>query len=319
MKKIGVSAGSACVLGLKHIASDVAPTTAYLIVGDKCQKDCAFCSKARTATSRADNLSRITWPEFEAEDVLPRVVDAYEKGQIFRTCFQATTSAGYLDELVGLVQQVGDKMPICVSVIPRDMSDIKRLIDAGAARVGLSLDAACERVYHEIKGGSWDKTLEMLRQAVGLYPGRITTHLIAGLGETEQEFAAAVQMLTDMGVKVAVFAFTPVRGTKMEKNSPPPIESYRRLQTAYYLIVHNLSRAGRFTFDAAGSITGFGIPANEISSQLSDGEAFRTSGCEGCNRPYYNERPGMVMYNYPRPLTPAEAQQALDEALHGVD
>jgi len=46
---------------------------------------------------------------------------------------------------------------------------------------------------------------------------------------------------------------------------------------------------------------------------LSSGEAFRTSGCKGCNRPFYNERPSGPMYNYPRPLTPDEAAEALGQ------
>ena len=46
---------------------------------------------------------------------------------------------------------------------------------------------------------------------------------------------------------------------------------------------------------------------------------FETSGCPGCNRPYYNERPGGMLYNYPRPLTAAEAAREIEflfAALH---
>ena len=32
-------------------------------------------------------------------------------------------------------------------------------------------------------------------------------------------------------------------------------------------------------------------------------EFFNTYGCEGCNRPFYNERPSGPIYNYPE--TPA--------------
>jgi len=42
---------------------------------------------------------------------------------------------------------------------------------------------------------------------------------------------------------------------------------------------------------------------------LGTGEAFRTSGCPGCNRPYYNERPSGPFYNYPRGLTEEEARR----------
>jgi biotin synthase len=50
---------------------------------------------------------------------------------------------------------------------------------------------------------------------------------------------------------------------------------------------------------------------------LKDGEAFRTTGCPGCNRPFYNERPSGPFYNYPRPLKQNEIEQELK--LIGVD
>jgi len=40
------------------------------------------------------------------------------------------------------------------------------------------------------------------------------------------------------------------------------------------------------------------------------GEPFQTSGCTGCNRPYYNETPGEELYNYPKPLTTEETKAA---------
>ncbi|MCL5257247.1 MAG: radical SAM protein, partial [Chloroflexi bacterium] len=179
--------------------------------------------------------------------------------------------------------------------------------------VGMSLDAACDGVYREIKGGSWDKAINLLRDAVQEFPGRITTHLIVGLGETEREMVETLQLMADWGVTVGLFAFTPVRGTRMQKNTPPPIEVYRRVQVAHYLIRKRLSHVRWFTFDQKQRITGFGFKPRHLHSVLADGEAFRTSGCEGCNRPYYNERPGSVMYNYPRPLTPEEVLLAITQ------
>jgi biotin synthase len=47
--------------------------------------------------------------------------------------------------------------------------------------------------------------------------------------------------------------------------------------------------------------------------RVTTGEPFQTSGCPNCNRPFYNEQPGGPMYNYPRPLSSAEAEQAIRE------
>jgi biotin synthase len=63
-----------------------------------------------------------------------------------------------------------------------------------------------------------------------------------------------------------------------------------------------------------GVLTGINIPAHELKNRLVDGIAFETSGCPDCNRPYYNERPGGIMYNYPRRLTRTEVEQAIAES-----
>jgi hypothetical protein len=92
--------------------------------------------------------------------------------------------------------------------------------------------------------------------------------------------------------------------------------------------VGGLARAEEFVFPSRSVLTGsrrdkdspeghileFGLEEHELSDALKDGQALQTSGCPGCNRPYYNEQPGGPLYNYPRPLTPIEIQQAMREA-----
>jgi biotin synthase-related radical SAM superfamily protein len=110
---------------------------------------------------------------------------------------------------------------------------------------------------------------------------------------------------------VGLFAFTPVRGTAMQDIPPPPLDVYRRTQVARYLICGHLARAADFIFSSEGRLISFNLlPLRE---HLADGRAFRTSGCPDCNRPFYNERPGGVMYNYPRLLTPTEVERAIAE------
>jgi biotin synthase len=61
------------------------------------------------------------------------------------------------------------------------------------------------------------------------------------------------------------------------------------------------------TFDSTGRLVALG------NRGLLKGEAFETSGCADCNRPYYNEQPGGPLYNYPRPLTSEETERAIEE------
>ena len=127
----------------------------------------------------------------------------------------------------------------------------------------------------------------------------MTTHLIVGLGETEEEFVKTLQRCVDMGVYPALFAFTPIPGTLLSDNPPPPLASYRKLQLAHYLITKGMSRYEDMTF-RNNRLVDFGISNEQLKAVIWRGEPFMTSGCPGCNRPYYNERPGGPLYNFPR-------------------
>lgn len=299
------------MLGLRPMVLDAAPTTAYLMVGERCRRNCAFCAQARESRAPVEALSRVTWPAFDAQDVAPAVARAYEGGRVVRACFQVTAGDGALGVAAGAVEALAAEaaVPICVSAVPGDLDAVGGLLDRGAERVTMALDAVTPALYRRIKGGSWERAWGLLMAAAARFPGRSGTHLIAGLGETEAEMAAMMQQLADAGVTIGLFAFTPVPGTAMAGVAPPPLSGYRRVQAARWLIVRGLVRADRFAFDGGGRLTSYGLDEAEVRAALAGGDAFRTAGCPGCNRPYYNERPGGTMYNYPRPLTPDEAER----------
>ena len=130
---------------------------------------------------------------------------------------------------------------------------------AGVDRLGIALDAATEALFNKVKGkdaGSsygWENQFSLLNEAVAVFgEGNVSTHLIVGLGETEKEVAQIIQKCVDMSVLPALFAFTPIRGTRLENNSPPPVDSYRRVQLARFLIVNGLARYENMHFDDEG-------------------------------------------------------------------
>lgn len=307
-----LSSGTASLLGLSPGRLDAPPTTAYILVGERCQRDCAFCTQAKSSLASAQALSRVLWPAFEEEEALSALRRAYLEGKVQRACLQVTVSPDYLQRTKALAARLG--LPTCASVVAFDQERIGDLLDSGLEIVCLSLDGANEEVYRRVKGGDFSPALLSLEGAAQRFPGRIATHLIVGLGEKEEEMARLIQRLHDMGVIVALFAFTPVPGTALEHRPPPPLAAYRRLQIARYLMVQGLARAESFSFTSKGEISHFGLGAEELRRTLSDGKAFETSGCPGCNRPYYNERPGGPLYNYPRPLKAEEVAEALAKA-----
>jgi biotin synthase-related radical SAM superfamily protein len=313
---IHVSIGTAALLGLADLPMVTPPTTAYLMVGGRCAQNCAFCAQARESTASDLALSRVTWPEYPLDDVCARLRSAEQEGRIRRCCLQVTAGRDYCQRALAAVHEVrrSVSLPINVAVRVRDVSQAGEFLEAGVDRLGFGLDAACERVFREIKGPGWARTLATIEDTAREYPGRASVHLIVGLGETEREMVERIFWARGLGLGVGLFAFTPVRGTALAEKAPPPLPVYRRMQAARWLIVRHGARPDAFCFDEQGALAAIHLPgAPDLASLLSTGEAFRTSGCPDCNRPFYNERPGGPMYNYARPLTLAEARRAIGE------
>jgi biotin synthase len=279
------------------------------MLGGRCLMDCAFCAQARESRAGALNLSRVTWPEYDLDQVLGRLPAVVAAGAIRRACLQVTLNGDSFSDALRVLVAVKSAcdLPFDVAFLPRNLDQVRRLVEAGADHIGFGLDAASEAVFRRVKGGNWARHLALVEATARAFPGRAAVHLIVGLGETEQEMAGRIQWAHDLGAAVGLFAFTPVRGTRLAGLPPPSLAAYRRLQMARWLIVHGLARSEALAFDAAGVLTGFGVPLP------GDGQAFRTSGCPDCNRPFYNEQPAGPLYNYPWPLSAAEAARALAE------
>jgi biotin synthase-related radical SAM superfamily protein len=313
-QRVRVSLGSAIVLGFWNGKVDASPTTAYLMTyrEGRCSANCGFCPQARESNSREDMLSRISWPVFPTESVLDGLRSAFEGGKINRVCIQALNYPGVFSHLRALVNSVSErtKMPISVSCQPLDTENMKLLKGAGAERIGIPLDAATEELFDKVKGKlakgpySWNRQFELLKEAVNVFgKGKVSTHFIIGLGETEREMISAVQKCLDIGVLPGLFAFTPVQGTALESNTQPSLQRYRRIQLARHLILRKMSNVHSMVFDEKSQITAFGAESKALMKIVRSGKPFLTSGCPDCNRPYYNEKPSGPIYNYPKKPT----------------
>jgi biotin synthase len=299
---------------------DAEPTTAYLMTykKGKCTANCAFCPQARGSKSSAELLSRVSWQTFPTSNVLTALCNGFKQGKIRRVCVQALNYPEVFADLEALVKEIKKEIavPVSVSCQPLNRANIELLAKAGVDRLGVALDAATEALFNEVKGKgvggsySWSNQFDMLAAALAVFgKGNVSTHLIVGLGETEKEAVQIIQTCVDMSVLPALFAFTPIRGTALEKNSPPGLESYRRVQLARYLIIGGLAQAGDMRFDNEGKIASFGLAKEALEDVVKSGEPFRTSGCRDCNRPFYNEKPGGPIYNYPIKISQEEIEK----------
>jgi biotin synthase len=324
IEKIRVSVGTAGVLGLLRLHSDVEPTTAYLMTysPDGCSGNCAFCPQARESSSSKELLSRVVWPDFPFKTFLEKLKPAAKSGKLHRICVQTINYGHFLRDTSDIISAILSEVsvPVSVSCPPIAKKHMENLKKIGVERIGIPLDGATREIFNKVKGKTvsgpyrWESHLKGLRDALDVFGNnKVTTHIIIGLGETERDAIEIIQSLHDMGVNSSLFAFTPIKGTKLEELGPPKPSQYRRVQLARYLIVQGSSSAQSMRFDSEGRVIDFGINKDEVDLFVSNGDPFMTAGCSGCNRPFYTESPKGPLYNYPRALSDAEKRKVIDE------
>jgi len=309
-EKIRVSIGTAAVLGLAKCRLDAKPATAYLMTytNSSCLANCAYCPQARENSSDKAMLSRVLWPIFSTREVfegLRRAADFLE-----RVCIQAINYPGFFEDVVHLVKGLKENtdLPVSLDAPPLVIREMEMLKGVGLERISVPMDAATPKIFKKVKGClakgpyKWENHMEALKTAVKVFGcGKVMSNLIVGLGETEVEAAKFIQQFKDIGVQTVLFAFTPIPGTALADLPPPNLATYRRVQLVRYLITEGLAHFKNMEFDGRGKLVSFGVDQGILKNGLI-GEALRTSGCPGCNRPYYNERPSGPFYNYPRML-----------------
>ncbi len=315
-----LSIGTAVQLGLETGPRNPDFTTAFLMTYQegKCEANCAFCPQARESSASSDRLSRISWPEFTFVSIIENWPPP---GQFRRICVQTICYPDVVndvEDIVGRLRQI-TKLPISVAIHPVSKGELKKLKDAGVSNIGIALDASTPDLFDKIKGKQrnsqyrWEKHKQALQDAIAIFgKGKATTHLIVGLGESEFEAAKFISQMYQEGVTVGLFAFTNIKGTSLENHPTPNLESYRRIQVVRHLISKGELKIDQIV-EVDDSRINIDIDPSFLREALSSGEAFRVTGCKGCNRPFYNERPRGPMYNFPRDLTQEEIRKAIEE------
>ncbi|MEJ8554024.1 radical SAM protein [Tepidibacter sp. Z1-5] len=309
---INLSYGSAIEIGLVNATMDINPTTAYIMIGNGCDNKCAFCSQSIESTSRKDKLSRVLWPKFSNDDIRASLLN-YNGENIKRICVQAMGTNEALEESKKFIKYIkpGLEFPISLSAKVETEEEIKNLFDIGVDKVGLAIDAANKELYEEIKGNNFCEKVEFIKEMGNKYKGKVSTHIIVGLGESHEDIFDLYEDLMNSNVTISLFAFTPIKGTKLENEKQPSIQDYRKVQVMTYLIKCGHKKED-FKFVSRELKEIYNIKSEE-NDDIKRGIPFLISGCKDCNRPYYNERPGGTIYNYSRALTGEECIKAISE------
>ena len=278
-----------------------------------CSANCSYCGlqKNRPGTYDRKSFIRVDWPLYPTNEIIKRMKEREEK--IERVCISMITRRKSVHHTMEIAKRIKENtdIPISFLVSPTVLlkGDFEKFKEAGADKIGIAIDAATPELFDRHRGKGvrgphkWERYVKMFREAIKVFgKGNVGSHFIVGLGETEKQMVEAIQFVKDMGGETHLFSFYPEPGSLLEKESPPPIGTYRRIQIARYLIDNEIIRAEDMSFNEKEQIVDFGI---DITPYVEDGECFMTSGCVSkkgrvaCNRPYANERPGDNIRNYP--------------------
>ena len=278
-----------------------------------CLGRCHFCglSKSRREGPRGKTFIRVDWPLYPLEDIIRRVKG---KDQIHRVCISMITHPKALEDTLYVIQRFYEETDLSISVLItptliHKKDSLAAMKKAGADRVGIAIDTATPELFNQLRGKGvggphqWNHYWDVVQMSVDVF-GRfqVGIHLIVGLGETEKEMVETIQQGQDIGVHTHLFSFFPEKGSPMEEQSPPPIDRYRRIQLARWIINEDLGSANQMKYNQNGRLVDFGV---NIKPFIQIGEPFMTSGCPGrdgkvaCNRPYGNERPSDPIRNFP--------------------
>ncbi len=292
---IRVSLGTLEALGLAPRISKYPVGVAYLLMdAERCWGTCKYCPLSRVSKSPKGMLSRVFWPSRPTEEV----IEALKKTPIRRVCLQTVIKRGYFEEALALTQAFKSTgKEVSVSIMPLQKKGLEELADAGADYIGVGVDAASERVAAEVgRPGPWLAYWAFIADITEvLGEGRAIAHIIVGLGETFEELVAAFLKVRELGGRISLFAYTPVKGTPLaEVRGPPPVTYYRLAQLTAYLIEDGHHPDEFLFLDERG----WGIREEYVTKEMM-AKAVLTRGCPGCNRPFYNERPGQEPFNFP--------------------
>jgi len=309
VQKVRASMGTLGVLGLELVQMDTPPTTAYLQIytENRCAANCLFCAQASGSSAELTHIARGMYIPADLEAVVHRLKIAFDRGYLARACIQTALYGSWWEDTVYLIKRIRELsgIPISLSVFPLADEQYAELKTLGVNELVIPLDACTPGLFDKIKGKgtggpySWEKHIDGLKRAARIF-GTVGTHLIIGLGETDEEAVKIIDELHTAGINAALFSYTYVPGAQLllEHDNKESIRHYRAVQVARHLIMDGKAGYRDMKF-SDGILTDFGVGRDALMKLIEDGTAFQTSGCPDCNRPMANET-FSKMYNFPR-------------------
>ena len=254
-----------------------------------CYAKCAYCglSKSRTGAYSKKSFIRVTWPQYTLHDIIEGI--SSRQNMVKRICISMLTNSRSIGDTGIICEKLRSSFDIPVSLLisPSILKyeDLEALKSAGADKIGVAIDLATKELFDKYRGRGvkgphkWERYWRCLEESIKVFGrGNAGSHFMTGMGETEQEMCEAIQRVRDMGGRTHLFSFFPEAGSRMADHPIPPVDYYRRIQIARYLIDNRVSDMSRFKFDSSGCIFDFGLHGHGLEDIINTGEPFRTSG-----------------------------------------
>lgn len=295
------------LLGIKKGHLKHPMSTVYIMLGKRCHSNCSYCTQARTAVRYTNKLSRVTWPPVESGILLKSLRGCRE---LKRVCIQTLDYPDVVEDLckmAWMIQEASrEDVKLSASLTPVSRSHLEELKEAGFDTISIALDAANEDLFDLVRGKirgnrfTWYDSLRAIDDAKDVF-GWTYTHIIVGMGESDRDLYNIIKYMKDRGVGTALFAYTPVPMDKAQIKGSPDIVRYHAFQLMRHLMYMEVS-GFEPEFSERGELVSLGIGYERLIEHIDTWhipQAFMTSGCPHCTRPYYNERPQGPLYNYP--------------------
>jgi biotin synthase-related radical SAM superfamily protein len=325
---VQMSTAAAITLGVMsgkmHRCSCTRCLNLLLTYPEGCRANCAYCGLARHREADRDyadrNFIRVDWPAVPMAEIVERVARDGDRSPFHRMCISMITHPRSDEDTVSVLKAWTSRIdpstiPVSILSNPTTMerADVARLRDLGADIFTVALDAATPAIFDRTRGKGvqsphkWQQYWDVLLHARDIFgPQKFGAHIIVGMGETEHELLSLVQQLVDLGGHSHLFSFFPEQGSLMDHLPATPRDQWRRIQLARYLIDYAGVRVEQMNFDTEGRVVGYGLAEAEVEKTVSEGIAFRTSGCPGkfrddvsaCDRPYGDSPPSNIA-SYP--------------------
>lgn len=210
-------------------------TATFMILGDRCTRDCRFCNVQAEAPLPPDPQEPAKVAAAVAELGLKHaVVTSVTRDDL------ADGGAAQFARLTGEIRRVAPKcrVELLIPDLQGNRSALAAILEAAPDILGHNLETV-PRLYPQVRqGASYERSLELLATARELAP-RIPTKsgLMLGMGESRKELLAALQDLRRAGCALLTLGqyLAPTRGHHPVARYVPPEEFDELAREAFAL------------------------------------------------------------------------------------